>query len=65
MMKDQDSPPPRLDSTARFAPRANPFKEQFWRQLGGQPGEEDRRLMDPAQNPATRGQTVPLRPRPR
>jgi len=25
----------------------NPFKEQFWKQFGGGPSEELRRLMDP------------------
>jgi len=39
-------------------PPVNPFKELYWRQFGGGPTEEDRRLMDLEQNPATR------RPRP-
>jgi arylsulfatase len=38
-------------------PRINPFKEQFWRQFGGEPSSEDLRLMDMNQNPATRNQT--------
>ncbi len=38
-------------------PKVNPFKERYWRQWGGGPSEEDLRLMDLQQNPATR--TVP------
>jgi arylsulfatase len=34
-------------------PSINPFKELFWRQFGGGPSEEDLRLMDMNQNPAT------------
>lgn len=36
-------------------PKINPYKERYWQQMGGGPGPEDLRLMDPAQNPATRG----------
>lgn len=35
-------------------PAVNPFKELYWRQYGGGPSEEDRRLMDLELNPATR-----------
>lgn len=35
-------------------PALNPFKVLFWKQRGGQPSEEDLRLMDFNQNPSTR-----------
>src|SRR5262249_41443800 len=35
-------------------PAINPFKEQFWQQFGGGPSNEDLRLMDMNENPATR-----------
>ncbi|HEU0011774.1 MAG TPA: hypothetical protein VFT34_18305 [Verrucomicrobiae bacterium] len=35
-------------------PKVNPFKELFWKQFGGGPSEELRRLMDPAVPEAAR-----------
>ena len=37
-----------------MGPPINPYKEEFWRQFGGEPSPEDLRLMDMKQNPATR-----------
>jgi arylsulfatase len=34
-------------------PKVNPFKELYWKQFGGEPSEEDLKLMDPDRNPAT------------
>lgn len=45
---------PFLVNEDAVGPRINPFKEQFWREFGGEPSSEDLRLMDMAQNPATR-----------
>ncbi|MBI1839843.1 MAG: sulfatase-like hydrolase/transferase [Verrucomicrobia bacterium] len=44
---------PHLVNERAEGPPVNPFKEIFWKQRGGGPSEEDRRLMDPKQNPAT------------
>ena len=49
-----DSVRPNWVNESARGPAINPFKELYWRQFGGGPGEEDLRLMDPAQNPATR-----------
>jgi arylsulfatase len=55
---------PCLVNERASGPRLNPFKELYWKQLGGEPSEEDLRLMDPARNPATaerpRRETPPL-----
>ncbi|MFM1767675.1 MAG: hypothetical protein RJA22_204 [Verrucomicrobiota bacterium] len=50
-----DSVQPALVNERAPGPKVNPFKELYWQQFGGGPSEEDRRLMDPAQNPATGG----------
>ncbi len=46
--------PPLLVNENATGPKVNPFKELFWRQFGGGPSEELRRLMDPAQQEAPR-----------
>lgn len=45
---------PQLVNEGASGPALNPFKELYWRQFGGGPTEDDRRLMDLEQNPATR-----------
>ena len=42
-----------VNETAR-GPRLNPFKERYWRQFGGGPTEQEKRLMDPEQSPVGR-----------
>ncbi|MBL9134983.1 MAG: arylsulfatase [Verrucomicrobiales bacterium] len=54
---------PALVNENAVGPRVNPFKERYWRQFGGGPSDEDLRQMDPAKNPATVGNQVPLRKR--
>jgi arylsulfatase len=39
---------PMLVNEAAPGPKINPFKKLYWQQFGGQPTEEDLRLMDPA-----------------
>jgi arylsulfatase len=40
--------PPQLVNENAVGPTVNPFKQLFWKQFGGGPSEEMRRLMDPA-----------------
>ena len=42
-----------VNETAR-GPQLNPFKERYWRQFGGGPTEQEKRLMDPEQSPVGR-----------
>ena len=42
-----ESVQPMLINEKAVGPRLNPFKELFWKRFGGQPSEEDLRLMDP------------------
>ncbi len=46
--------PPYLVNERAKGPKVNPFKQLYWRQMGGGPTEQDLRWMDPLQNPATR-----------
>ena len=48
--------PPLLVNENAVGPKVNPFKELFWKQFGGGPSEELRRLMDPAQQELPRRQ---------
>jgi arylsulfatase A-like enzyme len=41
--------PPLLVNEKAVGPKVNPFKELYWKQFGGAPSEELRRLMDPTQ----------------
>lgn len=53
-----DSVQPMLVNEKARGPKVNPFKELYWKQLGGGPSDEDARLMDPARNPGTAPQPV-------
>jgi arylsulfatase len=41
--------PPLLVNEKATGPKVNPFKQLYWKQFGGGPSEEMRRVMDPAQ----------------
>ncbi len=54
---------PQFVNETAVGPAVNPFKEQYWKQFGGNPTPEDLRLMDPARIPILNGQKRPANPK--